>query len=452
VTRGIERTLSLFSIFVLSSNAPAQNCQPFWAGLSYPAANARNVAVFDDGGGSKLYASGSFAGPFGTGWPGVSRWNGQAWEVLTEGWPALALQWGPNSPYLLKLDFGAGERMCAMVTTGSNQWHLAVWNGTQWQPGPPGMIAAAASPRLSIGSGPEAVIYGASGQLPAGNYGVVRWTDSKWEFAGASNDFVQIMAVYDWGHGPQLIAAGYFTTIGGVQANRIARYDGNAWHPLGSGICSGGSFTPSDMVVHDDGTGPKLYITDVTCAGGQQVNRIARWDGATSTWSDVGGGGITPVGPVGVHCLGSFDDGSGPALYAGGYISMAGGVPVSALARYDGEQWDDVMGGVGGGIPLDFAVFDDGRGPSLFVAGEFNRAGAGSPGSTKGIAQIVGCPSCYANCDNSQTTPRLNIADFSCFLQKYAGGDPYVDCNQDRAVNIADFTCFLQKFAAGCSR
>jgi hypothetical protein len=47
----------------------------------------------------------------------------------------------------------------------------------------------------------------------------------------------------------------------------------------------------------------------------------------------------------------------------------------------------------------------------------------------------------------------LNVADFTCFLQKYAAADPYANCDNSTTppvLNVADFTCFLQKFAAGC--
>jgi hypothetical protein len=57
---------------------------------------------------------------------------------------------------------------------------------------------------------------------------------------------------------------------------------------------------------------------------------------------------------------------------------------------------------------------------------------------------------CYANCDGSTTSPALNVADFSCFLQKFVADDIYANCNNDAHLNIADFTCFLQKFAQGC--
>jgi hypothetical protein len=73
-----------------------------------------------------------------------------------------------------------------------------------------------------------------------------------------------------------------------------------------------------------------------------------------------------------------------------------------------------------------------------------------------------GTPPCYANCDSSTAQPRLNVADFTCFLQRFAEGSAlpaaqqyshYCNCdggNVPPPLNVADFTCFLQKFAAGC--
>jgi serine protease AprX len=61
--------------------------------------------------------------------------------------------------------------------------------------------------------------------------------------------------------------------------------------------------------------------------------------------------------------------------------------------------------------------------------------------------------SCYANCDGSTEPPVLNVADFTCFLQRFAAGESYANCDGSTAVpvlNVADFTCFLQRFAEGC--
>jgi hypothetical protein len=78
---------------------------------------------------------------------------------------------------------------------------------------------------------------------------------------------------------------------------------------------------------------------------------------------------------------------------------------------------------------------------------------AGSPSAiTVGGLPIPG-QSCYANCDGSTSVPVLNVSDFTCFLQRFALGDPYANCDGSTSVptlNVSDFTCFLQKFALGC--
>jgi hypothetical protein len=62
----------------------------------------------------------------------------------------------------------------------------------------------------------------------------------------------------------------------------------------------------------------------------------------------------------------------------------------------------------------------------------------------------TGATTCYADCDESQS---LNIADFTCFLKRFAAGDPWANCDESVAepiLNVSDFTCFLQQFSAGC--
>jgi serine protease AprX len=69
------------------------------------------------------------------------------------------------------------------------------------------------------------------------------------------------------------------------------------------------------------------------------------------------------------------------------------------------------------------------------------------------VSNVTKGQPCYANCDGSTTEPILNVADFTCFLAKFAANDPYANCDGSTTVpvlNVADFTCFLGKFAAGC--
>jgi hypothetical protein len=116
----------------------------------------------------------------------------------------------------------------------------------------------------------------------------------------------------------------------------------------------------------------------------------------------------------------------------------------------------------GGGYDLTWNTLDCGGGVSS--AGPYELYGAiGQPGAgglqAGGSYALAGgflpgsAAPCYANCDGSTTAPLLNVADFSCFLQKFAAVDAYANCDGSTAqpvLNVADFSCFLQRFAAGC--
>ena len=78
---------------------------------------------------------------------------------------------------------------------------------------------------------------------------------------------------------------------------------------------------------------------------------------------------------------------------------------------------------------------------------------AGIDGFRVTVPECVTIQSCYANCDESTTSPVLNVADFTCFLNRFAAGDSYANCDQSTTapvLNVADFTCFLNSFASGC--
>lgn len=228
--------------------------------------------------------------------------------------------------------------------------------------------------------------------IPAAN--IVRWDGNTWSplDTGITGDgplvAVRAMQVYDDGTGPALYVGGIFTEAGGIPAANVARWDGMTWTALGAG--TDGPHWPTfggvrAMAVYDDGTGPALYVGgDFTLAGGLQATYIARWDG--QQWSSVGGGmsgGVTPHPPI-VRALAVFDDGAGPALYAAGSFSIAGGQPAGRIARWDGDAWSALAGGgVGGdcavGYDCHFATAllasdDDGQ-PVLYAAGRFTHAG-----------------------------------------------------------------------------
>ncbi len=214
----------------------------------------------------------------------------------------------------------------------------------------------------------------------AGSFGtkIERWDGEEWIWLspGLQHGLVFDLEVFDDGSGPALYAGGSFESSDGAPVRGIAKWDGSAWSEVGGGIRSGPEKAAVyTMEVYDGGSGPALYAAGkFTEAGGAAMNYIARWDG--KTWTGVGGGFTSYV-----YSLAVFDDGSGPALYAGGLFRTAGGLPISYFAKWDGESWseagpvDDRVGGL--------TVLDDGRGPALYVTGRFESV-AGLP-----IAQVA---------------------------------------------------------------
>jgi hypothetical protein len=211
---------------------------------------------------------------------------------------------------------------------------------------------------------------------------VAKWDGPGWTSLGTgTNGQVYALAVYDDGSGPALYVGGIFTTAGGVAASRIARWDGVSWSALGAGINSSGAGTPAvhTLTVYDDGSGPALHAGGTfTTAGGMAANGVAKWNG--SGWSSLGVGvsGGEATFPA-VYSLAVYDDGGGPALYAGGTFASAGSVAVNRIARWNGSDWAALGTGVSGGVVPEvhsLAVYDDGSGPALYVGGRFRNAGA----------------------------------------------------------------------------
>ena len=178
------------------------------------------------------------------------------------------------------------------------------------------------------------------------------------------------MVVFDDGGGERLFVAGRFRTAEGLEVRRIAAWDGTGWAALaGPSGQVGMDVGPAAIAVFDDGSGPALYVAGTFGeAGGAPFSNIARWDG--TIWSDVGGGVGGEFGGD-IRDLAVFDDGTGPALYAGGQFDSAGGAPATDLARWDGQAWSAVDGLTAPSRVERLAVHDDGTGPALIVGGAF---------------------------------------------------------------------------------
>ena len=237
---------------------------------------------------------------------------------------------------------------------------------------------------------------------------------------GVEGNSVSDCAFFDHGSGPVLYVTGSMTSAGGIPVSRIARWDGVSWSDVGGGL--NGNYG-SRFAVHDDGSGPALYVVgSFTAAGGVPANNVARWNG--TNWSAVGPGLPVPgyslaAGVLGgvpslfaaslgalsgavfrwtgstwtqiatadeqIYTLAIEDLGSGPKLYVGGRFSNIAGIAASKIASFDGTTWQPLGTGIPAGT---FTSVKACRafGGELFVGGDFPAA----PGITADIARWNG--------------------------------------------------------------
>jgi hypothetical protein len=373
---------------------------------------------FDDGSGPALYVGGRFtstgagAGPAN----GIARWSGASWTPLGGSLPA-----DTTVDELVVFDDGTGS---AVYAGKSSPGGVVRWNGASWTPiGSYLNCSVADFEVFDDGSGPALYAAGFF-RLPGGaQHDVVRWNGTSWiglgpEFTGPPSASAYALATFDDGTGPALIVGGYFTHSGATVVNCVARWNGSAWLPLGTGFHHVSGAYVLTLTTFDSGTGPRLFAGGLfTSAGGNTAHHVASWNG--STWSHVGDGTNGVVRELNV-----LDDGDGPALIAVGGFWAAGGVLTGTLAKWNGLNWGPFIDG-----PQDVntvAAFDDGTGTAIYLGGAFAASAAGDSFLAKWTPPCAwGSPFCFG--DGSGTPcPCANFstpgADEGCLHSFGIGG------------------------------
>jgi trimeric autotransporter adhesin len=380
----------------------------------------------------------------------IARWNGVAWQSLDNGLTnqALALVW-KNDGLTVGGRFRqtCGDSNCS--TIGANVNHIAQWDGFDWSvvsddaegQALNGAVATLVWDGMSLYAGG---FFTAAG-LCEGCNRIARWDGVAWHPLGYGlNGTVRALA---W-DGVSLYAAGGFrrvcanancTTVAPANGvNFIARWDGAHWHPLGNGLYGSAltalAWSGADLYVAG-GIGGLCTNADCTdYSGANGMNRVARWDG--TNWHPLGNGLITWVNVL------AWD---GESLYAGGEFSRVCTTPdclpssvmpatgVNRIARWDGTNWHPLGNGLN--AQVNSLIWN---GTSLYVGGGFTRLCANETCSTphlpaNGINRI-------ARWDGTNWHPLDQGVSGSVLGLAWDGANLYVGGGFERLCNNVDCT------------
>jgi hypothetical protein len=302
--------------------------QPMGAGFELP---VLALATFN----GELYAGGVFVFSGGTMVNRIARWDGAAWQPLgsgvTEAVRALATHAG-------KLVLGGYFDLAG----GLPVHNIASWDGASWQTYGNGFDS---SVDAIVDHGGSLYVQGGFTSTFSGGVElnhVARWDGAAWQPLGSGETGYITGAGALVSRGGVLVAGGAFNTVGGVPANRVASWNGAAWSPVGNGVVeatSGSAAYVHGLCVHE---GDLFAAGAFSSVEGIPALRLARWNG--SVWSPLGAGIDRWV-----HALTIFEG----DLVAGGRFFGAGGVAARGVARWNGATWQPIGSGIQGWTNVD---------------------------------------------------------------------------------------------------
>ncbi len=326
---------------------------------------------------------------------GVLRWDGHLWSAFGQGVLDRTGTW-PGSVTALA-NAQVGLQAAALYAGGSfgpapfRSANLALFDGQVmqsrdlgWQTvgrfvgQTPSAPSIAAIRSYDDGCGPMLYAAGAFSECleTQGASRIARWDGSVWSAVGAGfSSSVLALEVFDAdGAGAEssvLVAGGAFVGSAALTVNRIAEWDGSAWH----GMADGFNGLVRSLVAVDLGGAPSLVAGgDFTASGLIPVSRISYWNG--HSWQAMGAGFNGPV-----RALAVFDETGEKALYAGGDFSMSGETSVAYLARWNGTDWQPADAAMPGPVTCLSLHDPDGTGPNqpLLIIGGFRGTTQFSP-------------------------------------------------------------------------
>lgn len=219
------------------------------------------VRILTTASNGNLYVAGNFTSVGGVPAADIARWDGSAWHAMGA---QLDSENGIHSLACHGTEVYAG---------GEFEGYVAKWNGSTW-------TTLTGSNGVELWDAPVAMEF-IRGKLHAAAYfsggieGIARWEEgSGWQIIGdTGSDHILCIAPADDG----LYVGGRFTNINGVAANRVAKWNGTSWNALGSGMSYDDDTCRVRTLASRNGS---LYAGGTfDTAGGVSTPCVAKWDG-----------------------------------------------------------------------------------------------------------------------------------------------------------------------------
>ncbi len=424
----------------------------YMAGYTYGNLAATN-AGFADAYVSKFSASGTLLWTRQLGTPGYD----EAWSVAADAAGNVYIC-GTTSGNLAGTGAGSSDAFLAKYdAAGTLLWTRQL--GTSGADGAYGIAVISTNSIYISGS--------TSGNLAGSNAGEEDVFLAKYDAAGALVWTRQFgTPAHDYGNGIALDTAGNAYLSGATTGNLAGTNAGEEDAFLAKFDASGAQLWTRQFgtPVYDYGYGIAVDTTGNAYIAGVTLGNLA---GPSAGYADAFLAKYDTSGiQVWTRQFGTADDDAGFGVtldaagspYITGYTYGSLGAPNAGdddayIAKFTASGtllWSEQIGASG---------FDEGWGAAadslgnIYVAGLTDGSlGGPNAGNWDAFLAKFGT-SCYANCDNSNLAPILNVNDFTCFINKYAAAAPYANCDASTLppiLNCNDFTCFLNRYAAGC--